>query len=865
MDERDAGELAGTVLSHYRLIERLGAGGMGVVYRAHDTELDRDVAIKLLPPDLTADPRARAALLREARLASQLNHPHICTIHEVGQAGERVFVAMELVAGKPLRDLIPADGLADETVARYGAQIARALAHAHAAGVVHRDLKTANIVVGPGGQAKLLDFGLSRPVGEEAAGGTMTSTGVVAGTPQYLAPEVLLGGRAGVASDIWALGVVLHEMGSGQLPFSSGHVGVAVTAILHASPAPLPARVDPGLRSVVARCLAKDPRQRYQHADEVAAALEALFPGTAPETPAARGHGRRRRARLASVVALALIAAAATAWHFWGPGSGRRVPPERTVMILPLEVRGQVEGARFAGRAFAEALAVNLAQSRNIRVMPVPAGTEASPSAMLGRAPAAWLSGAGRLVIGALTRDGDSLRASVSLVDTRANQLLWGEERAVSGGDLPLLASSLAPRIAEQLGATPAKRYDYFMYVTGPPEMATSPELTEALGAVRRYELPRSLEATRRLVERFPEQPDAHVLRAAALMFAARTEPADSPAGRALAAGMETLHRLDPANPWYDVGRALRMRPGEGDPARSLTRVLSRRDLTPAARGAVLAIRADILGGVVGDTVAALADAGEAIRLDPASDLSLSTLARWLSRRGRYAEAAQRVRQAVALNPTVPDYWHQLGNCMLKLGRWDEYAADLDRAAGLAPDPGAVLSAQCDGLSSAGRYREASGAARRALALRPERWLYRLQLGLCLMRQGQWREATSLLERACREGGAAGCDLHAAAAAVALVRAGDEAGAREQARRAGAAPASKSHDYALACYHALQGEREEALRLLEGSRAQRWVEPELARDPNLASLRDDPRFRRLASWMDSQPIDRVLAEWGRSR
>ena len=356
------------------------------------------------------------------------------------------------------------------------------------------------------------------------------------------------------------------------------------------------------------------------------------------------------------VGALVLIAAAATAWHFWGPGSGRRVPPERTVMILPLEVRGQVEGARFAGRAFAEALAVNLAQSRNVRVMPVPAGTEASASAMLGRAPAAWLSGAGRLVIGALTRDGDSLRASVSLVDTRANQVLWGEERAVSGGDLALLASSLAPRIAEQLGATPAKRYEYFMYATGPPEMATSPELTEALGAVRRYELPRSLEATRRLVERFPGEPDAHVLRAAALMFAARSEPADSPAGRALADEMETLHRLDASNPWYDVGRALRMRPGEGDPARLLTRVLSRRDLTPAARGAVLAIRADVLGGA-GDTAAALADAGEAIRLDPASDLSLSTLARWLAHRGRYAEAAQRVRQAVALNPTVANYW----------------------------------------------------------------------------------------------------------------------------------------------------------------------------------------------------------------
>lgn len=864
MEMRDAGELAGTVLSHYRLIARLGAGGMGVVYRAHDIELDRDVAIKLLPSDLTADPRARAALLREARTASQLNHPHICTIHEVGQAGDRLFVAMELVEGKPLRDLIPPGGLADETAGRYGAQIARALAHAHAAGVVHRDLKTANVVVGPGGQAKLLDFGLSRSVAEEAAGGTASSTGVVAGTPQYLAPEILMGARPGVAGDIWGLGVVLHEMCSGQLPFPATHVGGAVTAILHSSPAELPEHVGEGLRSVVARCLAKEPGQRYQRAEEVAAALEALFPGATGTTPARR-RGPGRRARLVLAGAAVLAVAGAIAWHFWGPGSGRHVPPERTVMILPLEVRGQVEGARFAGRAFAEALAVNLAQSRNVRVMPVPAGTEASATAMLGRAPTAWLAGAGRLVVGALTRDGDSLRATVSLIDTRANQVLWGEEQAVSGGDLALLASALAPRIADRLGASPAKRYDYFMYVTGPPQMATSPELTEALGAVRRYELPRSLEATARLVQRFPDEPDAHVLRAAALVFATQAGAADPSLRRIIGVELETLHRLDPASPWYEVGRAVGMRPGEGDPQRLLSRVLSRRDLTPAARGAVLAMRADVLGNVVGDTAAALADAEAAIRLDPASDLSLSTLARWLARCGRYAEAAERVRQGLALNPTVADYWHQLGNCLLKQGRGDDYVAALDRAVDLSADRAAVLSAECDGLGCLGRYREAAAAARQASRLRPERQLYGLQLGLCLVRSGEWREALPLLDRACCAGEPTGCAVQMSASAVVLLRAGEAERAAEQAARAAAAPPAKSGLYALACYHALRGEPAEAVRSLDGLRARGWVEPALDRDPNLAALRSDSGFRRVATWMGSQPIDRVFAGWGRSR
>jgi tetratricopeptide (TPR) repeat protein len=188
------------------------------------------------------------------------------------------------------------------------------------------------------------------------------------------------------------------------------------------------------------------------------------------------------------------------------------------------------------------------------------------------------------------------------------------------------------------------------------------------MGSVRRYELPGSLESTRRLIDRFPREPDAHVLRGAALLIDIVARGPDSSGNRALAGELETIHRLDPGNPWYDVGRALVM-PPDSQSIRLLSQVAARNDLTPAARGAVLAIRADKFASV-GDTSAAIADGEQAILLDPASDLSLSTLARALSRAGRYPEAAQRVRQAVALNPTVVNYWLQLGNCMLKQGQW---------------------------------------------------------------------------------------------------------------------------------------------------------------------------------------------------
>jgi serine/threonine protein kinase len=268
-------------IAHYTILEKLGSGGMGAVFRAHDTRLGRDVALKLLPAELFADPEARAQLVREARLASALNHPNVCTIHEVGEADGQTYLAMELVRGRPLREIIPRDGMPLESLLHYGAQIADALEHAHAQGVVHRDLKASNVVITEDGRAKVLDFGLARRAA--AAGGanpaeaqTLTQSGAIAGTPPYLSPEVLRGGAADARSDIWSLGILLYEMASGGLPFR-GRTGPELSAAILKDPAPpLPARVPPGLRAVIGRCLEKESARRFRSAGEVRAALEAL-------------------------------------------------------------------------------------------------------------------------------------------------------------------------------------------------------------------------------------------------------------------------------------------------------------------------------------------------------------------------------------------------------------------------------------------------------------------------------------------------------------------------------------------------------------------------------------------------------------
>ena len=215
--------MVGETLGQYRIEARLGAGGMGVVYRAHDEKLDRTVAIKVVGKGKVTSGE-RTHVLDEARAASHLNHPHICTVYEAGEAAGHAFIAMEFIDGRLLSEIIPPGGLPTETVVRFGAQIADALAHAHERGVVHRDLKTANIAVSDKGP-KVLDFGIARRVSpgdpdSETRSITPAESDVVFGTLAYVAPEVLRGEAGDARSDIWAFGVVLWEMATGELPFS---------------------------------------------------------------------------------------------------------------------------------------------------------------------------------------------------------------------------------------------------------------------------------------------------------------------------------------------------------------------------------------------------------------------------------------------------------------------------------------------------------------------------------------------------------------------------------------------------------------------------------------------------------------------
>jgi serine/threonine-protein kinase len=299
--------MIGETLAHYEIEDRLGEGGSGVVYRGCDLRLERQVAIKVLADVLRDDELAWARLLREARLASQLNHPHIAAIYDLGEEDGRAYIVMEYVEGLALSDLIPEGGMPLAQVARYAVQISGALAFAHQQGVIHGDLKGSNIIVTSEGNIKLLDFGLGRRIPRDGRAEVtssslpLTETGATAGTLPYLAPEVLRGNPTSRVSDVWALGVLLYQMATGELPFRGVTPFELSVEIMVGTPPKLAQLPEP-LQSTLRRCLEKDPMARKPQAAELWTLFEGNAFATGPALPAPEAAAPMAAARPATAL-----------------------------------------------------------------------------------------------------------------------------------------------------------------------------------------------------------------------------------------------------------------------------------------------------------------------------------------------------------------------------------------------------------------------------------------------------------------------------------------------------------------------------------------------------------------------------------
>ncbi len=443
--------MLGKTLGHYRIVEKIGSGGMGEVYRAHDESLHRDVALKVLPASSFSDPGARARLLREARSAAGLNHPHICTIHEVGEAEGHAYIAMEFLEGQPLSARLAGAALPREQVLRHGLQLAEALAHAHEHGLVHRDLKSANVIITTEGRAKVLDFGLAKRLSEgeldevTRSQASLTAPGALVGTLAYMAPEQLRGQPADARSDVWALGVVLYEMAAGSRPFQGQTRFELSSAILNERPAPLAGKMPLELRAVIERCLEKEPEQRYQRGGEVQAALEDVQTGAAAPWVA----WRYQLAATAVVLAAVLVGlnVGGLRERLRGPTG---VPRIESLAVLPLEnLSGDPQQEYFADGMTAD-LITHLANIGAVRVLSRRSvmrfkGTQ-MPLPSIGRT-----LKADAILESSVQRSGDRVLITAELIQASTERHLWAKSYERDMRDVLALEDEVAQTIAEEI------------------------------------------------------------------------------------------------------------------------------------------------------------------------------------------------------------------------------------------------------------------------------------------------------------------------------------------------------------------------------------------------------------------------------
>jgi len=450
---------AGQRLGPYEIVAPLGAGGMGEVYRARDVRLDRSVAVKILPAELSGDAHYRQRFEREARAASALSHPHIAHVYDVGEQDGTHFIAMEYVEGENLRELVSRGPLGVDRIVDLGVQMAEALEEAHARGIVHRDIKSANAVVTPKGQLKVLDFGLARRTGDAAASvdsqlstDAQTRAGLVVGTVPYMSPEQALGKDVDARTDLFSFGVVLYELTSGRLPFVGNTATQTIDQICHATPAELGASrkdVPAELERIVRKCLEKDRDRRYASARDIVVDLRNLQRDRASGASPLAAPPRRQRRGLLLLGAAGIVAALAVGAGvlYRGAAKGASIG---SVAVLPFENATGDPAIEYLSDGISESLINKLSSLPGLRVI-----SRTSAFAFKGKTLAPMeigrKLGVDALLLGTLAQRGTNLAITAELVSVRDDAQLWGEKYSRRADDVLTVEGEIAATIARTL------------------------------------------------------------------------------------------------------------------------------------------------------------------------------------------------------------------------------------------------------------------------------------------------------------------------------------------------------------------------------------------------------------------------------
>ena len=675
----------GMRLGQYEITSFIAAGGMGAVYRARHVLLGREVAIKTLVHGV-GEEAAKRRLIREARHASLLSHPNICAIHDVGEADGVAFIVMEYVQGASLGALVRAAKPSVDVALAYGVQIAAALEHAHAHGIIHRDLKSSNIVVETSGKAVVLDFGLARRIPDESLAQQSESsiTGAFAGTLSHMAPEVLRGQLANAQSDVWALGVVLYELMTGELPFAGRTAFETSSAILGDLPRPMSASVPLAVRLVIERCLMKDPRARYQSAREVGLALESVRRHrTWPLIGRLFVSTRRRTVYLGAASAIALAGLILGGWRLRSIVTASDF--STTLAVLPLESATADRAAGYYAEGITDALIAQLGAATNVRVLSR-ASTSLIASPHATAAAIASRLGADAVVQGEIRRTNGLVSIEAKLVRRTDGRVLWSGTQERNEQEILALEADVVQSLAGALRASirPEMR-DRLVTVR-----AVSPEVYESY-LQGRYEwnrrTPRSLELA---IDRFSH--------------AVELDPTYAPAHAGLADCYNQLGTV-----MVGVGSPAQYRP------RAAAEAIKALQIDPNSAEAHAAL------GYVWHYDLRWAEAERefqrAIELNPSFALAHLWYANLLMSRGRMKEALDQVYAARDLDPFSSVVNSNVGWVLDWAGRHDQAVAHLQQTLALDSMYPQARARLAGALASTGRFDEALEQTRRLLVL----------------------------------------------------------------------------------------------------------------------------------------------------
>lgn len=781
--------MLGQTLGHYRIVEKIGAGGMGVVYRAHDERLDRDVALKVLPEGTLADEAARRRFRKEALALAKLNHPNIGAIYDFDTQDSVNFLVMEYVSGGTLANRLASGALAENEVATLGTQIAAALEEAHEHAIVHRDLKAGNIAITPKRQAKVLDFGLAKllqPTPGEVRGESLTQSvteAQVAGTLPYMSPEQLRGEQVDARTDIYSLGVVLYEMATGRCPFQADSTLRLSDAILHQPlvvPSRLNPKVSPALESIILKCMERDAENRYQSAKEASVDLRRLatqnIASTIPSVSLAKAPRRKMIWTAGFIAVLSLAVLFALSRGNWRP-FGHTVPAQiRSLAVLPLENFSRERDQDYFADGMTEALITDLSKISALRVI-----SRTSVMQYKGaKKPLPRIANelqVDAVIEGSVERAGDRVRITAQLIDAANDKHLWAESY---DGDLRDVLS-LQDRVARQ--------------IAGQVQVKLTPQEQKQLASVN------------------PTNPEAYQFY---LQGRFHWNKGDA---QNLKKSIEYYQQALVKDPNYALAYA-----GLADSYSAFSDwYLPPRKVMPQAKtAAAKALELD----------ESLAAAHNSLCL-------IHTIYDW-----DWQGAEKECRRAIELNPSFADAHDNYASYLAATGEWDKAAAELHRAEELDPLSFHIYSDGALDFWVARRYDQGVEQAQKAIELQPDFFGAHSYLSLIYVQMGRLPEAVVEAQK-----GTQLSDSPLAKGFLGYVYAA--AGKKREARKVIEELMANIKTrfvcpYEIGTTYLALGEKDEAFLWFERAYEERSICIFTMKfDPRLDSIRSDPRYQSI--------------------